>query len=48
MMETVRYDVIQEFNLAHVAKNKKIQKEETETKTSKYQCPLSSVQVQDP
>jgi len=33
------------LNLAHVARNK-IKKEET--KTNKRQCPISSVQVQDP
>jgi len=54
-MHTMRYDTTEEFNvdskaecdqlnLAHVAgKNSK-----EETKTNKRQCPLISVQVQDP
>jgi len=54
-MHTIRYDTTEEFNvdskaecdqlnLAHVAgKNSK-----EETKTNKRQCPLISVQVQDP
>jgi len=34
-----------QLNLAHIVKKSKIKQE---TKTNKRQCPLSSVQVQDP
>ena len=55
---TIRYDTIEEFivdqkdewgqlNLAHVARNKKHTMNE-KIRTNKRQCPLSSVQVEDP
>jgi len=55
----IRYDTIEyfnvdskaecdQFNLAHVARNKKKCKKKQKLKQTKRQCPLSSVRAQDP
>jgi len=44
---TIRYDIIQEFNVDWKAECDQLNLAH-ETKTNKRQCPLSSVHVQDP
>jgi len=47
MLFTIRYDTIEEFNLDSKAECDQLNLAH-ETKTNKRQCPVSSVQVQDP